>query len=72
MPELFKHKKFQAGFVLAVAIFLGQLSPGIAETGDVWQALAGVNWLEVAAPVLTAIGAQGFADFGKERAKVER
>jgi len=68
---IWTHKKFQAGFVAASTILLGQLLPAYVETGDIVSALAKVNWLEVSAPVMAAIGAQGLADFGKERAKVE-
>ena len=56
---------------MAITILLGQLFPAYAETGSLILALAKVNWLEVSAPVMAAIGAQGLADFGKERAKVE-
>ena len=68
---IWTRKKFQAGFITAIAILLGQLLPAYAETGSIMLALAKVNWLEVSAPVMAAIGAQGLADFGKERAKVE-
>ena len=71
MPELLRHKKFQAGISGSVAIFLGQFIPAYAAMGDVVGALAQVNWLEVMAPIMTAIAAQGVADHGKEKAKVE-
>jgi len=67
---IWRHKKFQAGFVTAIAVLLGQLFPVYAETGSFVLALGGVNWLEVSAPVMAAIGAQGFADWGKEKVKV--
>jgi hypothetical protein len=68
---IWTHKKFQAGFIVAITILLGQLLPAYAETGDIVLALAKVNWFEVSAPVMAAIGAQGLADLGKEKAKVE-
>lgn len=71
MPEIFTHKKFQAGSVMSIVIFLGQFFTGLAQTGNVINALAMVDWLVVATPMLTAIGAQGLADFGKEKTKVE-
>lgn len=72
MIELFKRKKFQAALIASLAAFLGQYAAGLATTGDYAAALATVNWDIVAAPWLVAIGAQGLADLGKEKAKLER
>jgi hypothetical protein len=69
--KIWHHKKFQAGFVAAIVILLGQLFSAYAESGNIILALAKINWLEVSAPVMAAIAAQGIADVGKERAKVE-
>jgi hypothetical protein len=71
MPEFLKHKKFQVAIITALAIFFGQLAAPLADTGSLVHALALLDWMQIAAPLLTAIGAQGIADFGKERAKIE-
>lgn len=63
LRNLFNSKKFIASLVAtatAVALELG--FPEVA----VEQVLAAIS------PLLTYIGAQGFADMGKERAKVEQ
>ncbi len=52
-------------------IFLGQFFPAWSQAGDALQGLAAVNWQEVMLPILTAIGAQGVADFGKESQKIK-
>ena len=64
-------KKFVVAIIMALCIFLGQFFVALSSSGDVIFALAAVQWLEVAAPIMTAIGAQGLADFGKEKVKVE-
>lgn len=64
-------KKFLAAIIMSLVIFCGQFFTALAVTGQALPALASVNWLEVATPILTAIGAQGIADFGKEKAKIE-
>lgn len=69
MPRVLTHKKFQAGIGTSLVIFLGQFFPALAEGRPVVAALASIDWWQVAAPMMTAIGAQGFADFGKERSK---
>jgi hypothetical protein len=72
MKELFQHKKFRAALLASLAAFLGEYAAALATTyGDFWQALSLVNWTLVTAPWMVAIGAQGIADHGKERAKVE-
>ena len=68
---LFSSKKFSAGIVGSLVILAGQFFPAWAQTGDVVQALAMVDWAIVSGPLLVAIGAQGLADFGKEKAKTE-
>lgn len=70
IKDLLNSKKFLAAFLASGGIFLGQFLPAWSQSGDVLQGLAAVNWQEVMLPILTAIGAQGIADFGKERAKV--
>lgn len=72
MPKILTHKKFQAGLIMSLVIFLGQLFPIWATSGDILIALATINWWEVSAPILTAIGAQGIADWGKEAEKERR
>jgi hypothetical protein len=71
MPEMFTHKKFQAGISTAVAVFLGQFFPAYSEAGEIVLALASVDWLVVVTPIVAAILAQGAADFGKEKAITE-
>lgn len=66
MPAIFKSRKFQAGIALTLTVFFGQLGSAIPVTDSLAQALSLTNWLEVMTPILTAIGAQGLADFGKE------
>lgn len=69
---MLQHKKFQAALVASLIAMLGGYAAGLAETGDFVQALLSVDWTAVIAPWLFAIGAQGAADIGKERAKIEK
>lgn len=69
---MFQHKKFRAALLASLIALLGGYATGLAETGDFVQALMSVDWTAVIGPWLAAIAAQGVADFGKERAKVER
>lgn len=71
MPDILTHKKFQAGFGMALIIFLAQFCTALSHSWDIASALNAVDWLSVSAPVVTAIGAQGLADFGKEKAVVD-
>lgn len=70
LKDLLNSKKFLAGFVTSGFLFLGQFFPAWSQSGDPLQGLAAVDWQVVMLPILTAIGAQGIADFGKERAKI--
>lgn len=69
---MFKHKKFRAALVASLIALLGGYSAGLAESHDFIQALISVDWTAVVTPWLAAIAAQGVADWGKEKAKVER
>jgi hypothetical protein len=71
IPDLLTHKKFQAGIIASLIIFVGMFFTALAATGDVALALGMVEWAIVMAPTMVAIGAQGVADVGKERAKEE-
>lgn len=70
MPAIFKSRKFQAGIAATVSIFFLQLAAAIPVTDSFALALGLISWLEVMTPLLTAIGAQGLADFGKEARRV--
>ena len=69
---MFQHKKFQAALIASLVALLGGYSTGLAESGDFLQALARVDWTAVIVPWLVAIGAQGVADFGKEKVIAEK
>lgn len=69
---MFEHKKFRAALLASLIALLGGYSAGLAETADFVQALMSVDWTAVVAPWIAAIVAQGVADFGKEKAKVEQ
>ncbi|KKL04891.1 hypothetical protein LCGC14_2611530 [marine sediment metagenome] len=68
---MFGHKKFRAAGLASTVALVGQFGAGLAETGDWGGALIFVDWNLVVGPWLIAIGAQGVADLGKEKAKVE-
>lgn len=71
LKEALDHKKFAMAVLMAIIAFLGQFFTALAQFGDVVQALAAVDWAVVVAPITVAIGAQGLADLGKERAKID-
>lgn len=71
--KIFTHKKFQAAIVTTLSLLFVQLGPAIAESTTFWIALGSITpgeWLLIIGPILTAIGAQGLADSGKEAAKI--
>lgn len=68
---IWNSKKFRVGILLTLLLFLGQFFTALAQTLDPVAAMSAIDWLVVAAPIMTAIGAQGLADFGKEKAKLE-
>lgn len=73
-PEIWKHKKFQAGIISTLSLLFGILGPAMALADTFWLALASITpqeWLLIVGPVLSAIGFQGFADWGKEAAKIK-
>lgn len=74
VPQVWKHKKFQVGIITALGLLFGILGPEMAEATSFWQALGAITpeeWLLIVGPILTAIGFQGFADWGKEAAKIK-
>lgn len=73
-PKIFNHKKFQAAFFAFMTALFGILGPAIAEATTFWQALGMITpaeWALILGPILVAIGAQGWADAGKEAAKIK-
>ena len=68
---MFYHKKFKAALVASLIVLLGGYSTGLAESSDFVAALVHVDWTGVIVPWLVAIGAQGIADHGKEKAIIE-
>ncbi len=73
-PEVWKHKKFQVGIVSTLALLFGILGPEMAAADTFFLALSAITpdeWLVIIGPVLAAIGFQGFADWGKEAAKIK-
>ena len=68
---MFYHKKFKAALAASLIALFGGLSSGLAESGDFVSALIHVDWTMVITPWLVAIGAQGIADHGKEKAIIE-
>lgn len=60
--DLFKSKKFQALLVGLIVLLLQQYIPGVDEA----------KATEIVALVVAYIIGQGLADFGKEKAKLER
>lgn len=72
-PQILNHKKFQAAFITAIAALFGILGPALAESSTFWIALGSITpaeWTIIIGPILVAIGAQGWADSGKEAAKI--
>lgn len=73
-PQILNHKKFQAAFFTFLAALFGILGPALAESPTFWIALGSISpaeWTLILGPILVAIGAQGFADSGKEAAKIK-
>lgn len=73
-PQIFDHKKFQAAFFASLTALFGILGPALAESATVWIALGSLTpteWALILGPILVAIGAQGWADSGKEAAKIK-
>ncbi len=74
-PKMLMHKKFQAAFFAFLTVLFGILGPAMAESATFWIALGSVSpaeWALILGPILVAIGAQGWADSGKEAAKIHR
>lgn len=72
-PPIFNHKKFQAASFAFLAALFGILGPAMAESTTFWLALGSITpaeWTLILGPILVAIGAQGWADSGKEAAKI--
>jgi len=72
-PKIFDHKKFQAGFFGFLTALFGILGPALAESPTIWIALGSITpteWMIILGPIMLAIGAQGWADNGKEAAKI--
>lgn len=72
-PPIFGHKKFQAAFFAFLTALFGILGPAMAESTTFWIALGSVTpgeWALILGPILVAIGAQGWADSGKEAVKI--
>lgn len=73
-PSIFTHKKFQAGIATTLSLLLAQLGSALAASSTFWAAIGSITpqeWLLIIGPVMIAIGAQGFADSGKEAAKIK-
>lgn len=74
-PKIWLHKKFQAGIVTSLTLLLAHLGPALEVSATFWAAVGSISpteWIIIAGPILTAIGFQGIADFGKEAAKINR
>ena len=72
-PQILMHKKFQAAFIASLSALFGIFGPALAEATTFWIALGMITpaeWAIILGPVLVAIGAQGWADSGKEAAKI--
>jgi len=72
--QVWQHKKFQVGIVTTLSLLFGILGPAMVEAATFWQALGAITpeeWLLIIGPILAAIGFQGFADWGKEAAKIK-
>lgn len=73
-PKIWGHKKFQVAIITTLSLLFAQLGPVLAESATFWVALGSITpaeWLLIIGPILAAIGAQGFADIGKEAAKIK-
>lgn len=73
-PRIFDHKKFQAAFFATLTALFGIFGPALAESPTFWIALGSITpgeWAVILGPIMIAIGAQGWADSGKEAAKIK-
>lgn len=74
IPKIWLHKKFQAAIVTSLTLLLAHLGPALEISATFWTAVGSISpteWLIIIGPILTAIGVQGIADFGKEAAKIK-
>lgn len=72
-PKILMHKKFQAAFIASLSALFGIFGPALAEATTFWMALGMITsaeWMVILGPIMIAIGAQGWADSGKEAAKI--
>ncbi len=72
-PQILNHKKFQAAFFASLTALFGIFGSALTESATFWQALGSITpaeWGLILGPILVAIGAQGWADSGKEAAKI--
>lgn len=72
-PKILDHKKFQAAFLASISALFGIFGPALAESATFWIALGSISpaeWALILGPIMIAIGAQGWADSGKEAAKI--
>jgi len=73
-PVILTHKKFQAGFLASISALFGIFGSALAESATFWIALGSITpaeWVIILGPIMVAIGAQGWADSGKEAAKIK-
>lgn len=73
IPTILTHKKFQAAVFASLTALLGILGPALAVSATFWIALGSITsaeWVVILGPIMVAIGAQGWADSGKEAAKI--
>lgn len=73
-PQILNHKKFQAAFLTTFSAFFAIFGSALAESTTFWIALGLITpteWAVILGPILVAIGAQGWADSGKEAAKIK-
>ena len=72
-PDIFTHKKFQVGISTFLLLFFTHLVPVLQKSSTFASALELITveqWFLIIAPLLVAIGAQGWADNGKEATKI--
>lgn len=75
IPEIWNHKKFQAGIVSSLMLLLAQLGPALEVSATFWSAVGSITpsqWWLIIGPILAAIGFQGVADIGKESEKIRQ
>lgn len=73
-PKILTHKKFQAAFMASLTALFGIFGPALAASTSLWMALGSITpseWALILGPIMIAIGAQGWADAGKEAAKIK-